>query len=81
MESWGRKRRSAEKVEKNEEDMTLSQEILVLDFGDEDTKFSHRQTASLPVIQSMKKQLPYSTAPAQQKHLSWRWPSPVLFFY
>ncbi|KAI9563139.1 hypothetical protein GHT06_010596 [Daphnia sinensis] len=48
MESWGRKRRSAEKVEKNEEDMTLSQEILVLDFGDEDTKFSHRQTASLP---------------------------------
>ncbi|EFX88231.1 hypothetical protein DAPPUDRAFT_305719 [Daphnia pulex] len=48
MESWGRKRRSAEKVEKTEEDMTMSHEILVLDFGDEDTKFSHRQTATLP---------------------------------
>lgn len=46
MESWGRRRRrstndtaSAEStgtgVEKDEEDMTLSQEILVLDFGDE----------------------------------------------
>jgi hypothetical protein len=48
MESWGRKRRSAEKIEKTEEDMTMSHEILVLDFGDEDTKFSNRQTASLP---------------------------------
>ena len=48
IESWGRKRRSAEKIEKSEEDMTMSHEILVLDFGDEDTKFSNRQTASLP---------------------------------
>ncbi len=48
MESWGRKRRNAETPEKTEEDMTLSQEILVLDFGDDETKFSNRQTASLP---------------------------------
>ena len=48
MESWGRKRRAAEQVEKNEEDMTLSQEILVLDYGDDETKFNNRQTASLP---------------------------------
>ena len=48
MESWGRKRRNVDTLEKSEEDMTLSQEILVLDFGDDETKFSNRQTASLP---------------------------------
>lgn len=39
IESWGRKRRSVsnktELMDEKEEDMTLSQEILVLDFGDE----------------------------------------------
>lgn len=38
LESWGRKKRSVDKNatdEEKEEDMTLSQEILVLDFGDE----------------------------------------------
>lgn len=48
IESWGRKRRETEATESGEEDMNISQEILVLDFGDEDTKFSNRQTASLP---------------------------------
>ncbi|XP_019865173.1 uncharacterized protein LOC109594390 [Aethina tumida] len=37
IESWGRRKRSINNVtdEEKEEDMTLSQEILVLDFGDE----------------------------------------------
>lgn len=37
LESWGRKKRSVNNQtdEEKEEDMTLSQEILVLDFGDE----------------------------------------------
>lgn len=37
MESWGRRKRSIANTseEASEEDMTLSQEILVLDFGDE----------------------------------------------
>lgn len=37
LESWGRRKRSINNVteEEKEEDMTLSQEILVLDFGDE----------------------------------------------
>lgn len=37
IESWGRKKRSVQNQtdEEKEEDMTLSQEILVLDFGDE----------------------------------------------
>lgn len=37
LESWGRKKRSVKTLtdEEKEEDMTLSQEILVLDFGDE----------------------------------------------
>lgn len=37
VESWGRRKRSVSNVteEEKEEDMTLSQEILVLDFGDE----------------------------------------------
>jgi len=37
LESWGRRKRSVSNVtdEEKEEDMTLSQEILVLDFGDE----------------------------------------------
>lgn len=37
IESWGRRKRSVNNVtdEEKEEDMTLSQEILVLDFGDE----------------------------------------------
>lgn len=38
LESWGRKKRSVKKNvtdDEKEEDMTLSQEILVLDFGDE----------------------------------------------
>lgn len=37
LESWGRKKRSVnnQTEEEKEEDMTLSQEILVLDFGDE----------------------------------------------
>lgn len=40
MESWGRKRRSVgnETVEKEDDDMNISQEILVLDFGDENNK-------------------------------------------
>lgn len=48
IESWGRKRRNVETLEKSEEDMTLSQEILVLDFGDDEAKLSNRQTATLP---------------------------------
>lgn len=37
MESWGRRKRSIANTsdEASEDDMTLSQEILVLDFGDE----------------------------------------------
>lgn len=37
LESWGRRKRSINNVtdEEKEEDMTLSQEILVLDFGDD----------------------------------------------
>lgn len=37
MESWGKRRRRsiANSTEEKSEDMTLSQEILVLDFGDE----------------------------------------------
>lgn len=38
VESWGRRKRSVNNVtseEEKEEDMTLSQEILVLDFGDD----------------------------------------------
>lgn len=37
MESWGKRRRRsiANSTEEKGEDMTLSQEILVLDFGDE----------------------------------------------
>lgn len=37
LESWGRRKRSVNNAtdEEKEEDMTLSQEILVLDFGDE----------------------------------------------
>lgn len=37
IESWGRKKRSLNNVteEEKEEDMTLSQEILVLDLGDQ----------------------------------------------
>lgn len=37
MESWGKRRRRsiANATEEKAEDMTLSQEILVLDFGDE----------------------------------------------
>lgn len=37
MESWGKRRRRsiANSTEEKAEDMTLSQEILVLDFGDE----------------------------------------------
>lgn len=35
MESWGRRKRSVvNDTENNDDDMTLSQEILVLDFGD-----------------------------------------------
>jgi len=48
IESWGRRRRNAE-AERSDEDMNISQEILVLDLGDDDTKLSHRHTASLPV--------------------------------
>lgn len=36
VESWGRRRRSLNSNEtQNEEEMNISQEILVLDFGDE----------------------------------------------
>lgn len=37
LESWGRKKRSIanQTEDEKEEDMTLSQEILVLDFGDD----------------------------------------------
>lgn len=37
LESWGRRKRSVDNAtdEEKEEDMTLSQEILVLDFGDD----------------------------------------------
>lgn len=47
IESWGRRRRSAES-ERGEEDMSLSKEILVLDLGEDETKFSNRQVAPLP---------------------------------
>lgn len=46
MESWGkRKRRSVSNS--TEEDMTLSQEILVLDFGDEKQSEFLRSDASV----------------------------------
>lgn len=35
VESWGRRKRSVSNETESEDDMTLSQEILVLDFGDE----------------------------------------------
>lgn len=39
MESWGRKRRSVEnETSSSDDDMNISQEILVLDFGDENNK-------------------------------------------
>lgn len=38
MESWGRKRRSVGNETSSDEDMNISQEILVLDFGDENNK-------------------------------------------
>jgi hypothetical protein len=38
MESWGRKRRSVGNETEKEDDMNISQEILVLDFGDENNK-------------------------------------------
>ena len=38
MESWGRKRRSVENETSSDDDMNISQEILVLDFGDENNK-------------------------------------------
>lgn len=47
MESLGRRRRSiALNQTESEEDMTLSQEILVLDFGDEKQSESLRQEAA-----------------------------------
>lgn len=48
MESWGRKKRNIRAEERNDEDMTLSQEILVLDFGDDDAKLRQAQTAAEP---------------------------------
>jgi hypothetical protein len=39
MESWGRKRRSVgNETSDKEDDMNISQEILVLDFGDENNR-------------------------------------------
>lgn len=38
MESWGRKRRSVGNETSSDDDMNISQEILVLDFGDENNK-------------------------------------------
>jgi hypothetical protein len=41
MESWGRKRRSVgneTNVNESDEEMNISQEILVLDFGDENNR-------------------------------------------
>lgn len=35
VESWGRRKRSTTNESNTEENMTLSQEILVLDFGDD----------------------------------------------
>lgn len=48
MESWGRKRRSVgnETSSENDEAMKISQEILVLDFGDENNKDFLRSDAS-----------------------------------
>ncbi len=45
MESWGRKRRSVgNETEETEDDMNISQEILVLDFGDEHNRDFLRST-------------------------------------
>jgi hypothetical protein len=39
MESWGRKRRSVgNETSESDDDMNISQEILVLDFGDENNR-------------------------------------------
>jgi hypothetical protein len=39
MESWGRKRRSVgNETNESDEEMNISQEILVLDFGDENNR-------------------------------------------
>lgn len=49
VESWGRRRRSAPSNDSEEasgDDMTLSQEILVLDFGDDKQSQSLRSEAS-----------------------------------
>lgn len=48
IESLGRKRRSiaSNQTSESEEDMTLSQEILVLDFGDDKASESLRQETS-----------------------------------
>jgi hypothetical protein len=48
VESWGRKKRNvAPKNNTSDDDMTLSQEILVLDFGDDDNKL-RQTTAQMP---------------------------------
>jgi hypothetical protein len=50
VESWGRRRRSITSnrtSNESEDDMTLSQEILVLDFGDEkNSQFLRSETSS-----------------------------------
>lgn len=48
VESWGRRKRSINNVtdDEKEEDMTLSQEILVLDFGDDKQSDFLRSDAS-----------------------------------
>ena len=49
MESWGRRKRSMASnhtANESEDDMTLSQEILVLDFGDEKNSQFLRSEAS-----------------------------------
>jgi hypothetical protein len=48
MESWGRKKRSVgnETSSENDEAMKISQEILVLDFGDENNRDFLRSDAS-----------------------------------
>lgn len=70
VESWGKRRRRslANATEEKAEDMTLSQEILVLDFGDEKQSDFLKSDASIDFNEAGNHHLAYSrTCYMQQK--------------
>jgi hypothetical protein len=60
MESWGRKRRSVgnETAESGDDEMNISQEILVLDFGDENNRDFLRSDPSTDFGKGNQRSLP-----------------------